>query len=168
MKKTAAAKTKVKTKVKAKVKAKPVSKLKPKPKLKLKPKAKTKSAAKIKAVPKAQAKAKPNAQAKSHENIAAIFSPLDDRLIIEQVEAATRTAGGLFIPDTVKDDDRPKQGKVLAVGRGHQNKKGKIQPLDVKLGDIVLFEGFMGSPLKFGSRECVVIRESQILGIIRG
>ncbi len=102
------------------------------------------------------------------ENLSALFSPLDDRLIVEAVEAATRTAGGLYIPDTVDASDRPQQGKVLAVGRGHRMKKGRIRPLDVQLGDTVLFESFAGSAIKIGSREVMVIRESQLLGIVRG
>lgn len=95
-----------------------------------------------------------------------LFAPLDDRLIVQEFEAETRTAGGLFIPDTADVSNGPKHGTVLAVGRGHQDKKGRIRPLDVKLGDTVLFEAFMGSPIKIGDLECIVIRESQLLGVV--
>lgn len=173
-KKTPAAKVKAKTKPVAKAASKPKPKAAVKTKAKAKPVVKAKPSAKAKALaakPKASpAKAAPTpraAKASKLEDISAIFAPLDDRIIVEAVQAATRTPGGLYIPDTVDAGDRPQQGKVLAVGRGHQTKKGKIQPMDVQLGDTVLFEPYMGSPLRIGSRECVVLRESQILGIVR-
>ena len=103
---------------------------------------------------------------KAMTDVTKFFSPLDDRIIIEEVKKELRTPGGLFIPDTVVDDASPKEGKVLAVGRGHRNKKGHIRPLDVKLGDVVLFETYQGSPLKIGDREVMMIRESQLLGIV--
>ncbi len=102
----------------------------------------------------------------TNSDISGVFSPLDDRIIIEEFKAATHTPGGLIIPDTVGASEGPKHGKVLAVGRGHLDKKGHIRPLDVKLGDTVLFEPYMGSPLKFGDRECFVLRESQLLGVV--
>jgi chaperonin GroES len=74
-------------------------------------------------------------------------------------------AGGLFIPDTAEEPTGPKEGVVLAVGRGHLDKKGRIRPLDVKKGDTVLFETYMGNPLKIGDREVTVLRESQLLGV---
>jgi chaperonin GroES len=100
------------------------------------------------------------------ENLNAIFSPLDDRIIVEEVKAALRTSGGLYIPDTALAPDGPKHGKVLAVGRGHADKKGRLRPLDVKLGDTVVFESYLGHALKIGDRECVVLRESQLLGVV--
>lgn len=99
--------------------------------------------------------------------LASIFSPLDDRVIVEVEGAATRTAGGLYIPDTVEATDRPQQGRVLAVGRGHRDKKGRLRPLDVQLGDMVLFERFLGSELNIGDRKLFVLRESQVLGIVK-
>ena len=60
----------------------------------------------------------------------------------------------------------PREGKVLAVGRGHRDRKGRIRPLDVKLGETVLFESYMGDALKIGDREVTVLRESQLLGIV--
>ena len=103
----------------------------------------------------------------SNDELSSIFSPLDDRLIVEVAGAATRTAGGLYIPDTVEATDRPQQGKVLAVGRGHRDKKGRLRPLDVQLGDMVLFERFLGSELNIGDRKLFVLRESQVLGIVK-
>lgn len=105
------------------------------------------------------------AASKSSTDVTALFSPLDDRLIIEEVKIELRTPGGLFIPDTVAAPEGPKHGKVLAVGRGHTTKKGHFRPLDVKLGDTVLFESYMGQPLKIGDRDVLVLRESQLLGL---
>lgn len=96
-----------------------------------------------------------------------LFIPLDDRLIVESEAEATRTAGGLYIPDTVGGAEGPKRGKVVAVGRGHRDKKGRIRPLDVKLGDTVMFEAYLGAPMKIGDRELVVLRESQLLGVVK-
>lgn len=103
---------------------------------------------------------------KSKTNVTDFFSPLDDRLILEEVKTELRTAGGLFIPDTAAPPDGPARAKVLAAGRGTYSKKGKLQPLDVKVGDTVLFQAFMGDPLKIGDRTVTVVRESQILGIV--
>jgi chaperonin GroES len=102
---------------------------------------------------------------KAKTDVSSFFSPLDDRLIVEEVKKELRTAGGLFIPDTAAAPSGPKEGIVLAVGRGHRDKKGRMRPLDVKMGDTVLFEAFLGSELKIGDREVTVIRESQLLGI---
>lgn len=99
-------------------------------------------------------------------DVTKVFSPLDDRIIIEEVKTELRTAGGLFIPDTASTPMGPREGKVLAVGRGHRDRKGRIRPLDVKLGDTVMFESYMGDALKIGDREVTVLRESQLLGIV--
>ena len=169
------AKTKLKTKTqttKAKAKSKVASK--PKPKLTSKGKPKLKVIAKPQSAKKAAAKATPAKASKSaakpgskSTNISGLFSPLDDRLIVEAIEAATRTAGGLYIPDTVEAGDRPQQGKVVAVGRGHKGKKGRIRPLDVQLGDTVLFETYLATPLNISEREYLIMRESQLLGVVK-
>lgn len=91
------------------------------------------------------------------------ITPLDDRVLVE-VETMTKTAGGLFIPATVSD--RPQQGKVVAVGRGHRNKKGRVRPMDVSLGDTVMFAAFSGTEMKLENSEILILRESDILGII--
>lgn len=98
-------------------------------------------------------------------DVSAVFSPLDDRVIVEEVKTELRTAGGLFIPDTAAEPSGPKEGVVLAVGRGHLDRKGRMRPLDVKKGDTVLFETYMGDPLKIGDRDVTVLRESQLLGV---
>ena len=102
---------------------------------------------------------------KGKTEVSSFFSPLDDRIIVEEIKTELRTAGGLYIPDTASENPGPKEGIVLAVGRGHLGKKGHIRPLDVKKGDSVLFEGYMGDALKIGDREVTVLRESQLLGV---
>ncbi len=101
----------------------------------------------------------------SKTDVSSFFSPLDDRILIEAVKTELRTAGGLFIPDTVTDESGPKEGLVLAVGPGHRSKKGRVRPLDVKIGDTVVFEAYQGSPLKIGDREVTMLRESELLGV---
>lgn len=153
------AKSKPAVKAKAKIKAKPpIKKSKPAPKVAAK-----KSAPVAKPAPKPVAKA----VTKKSADIAAMFSPLDDRIIIEVGDQATRTAGGLYIPDTVEEHDRPKQGKVVAVGPGHYDRKGRLQPLDVRLGDTVLFESYMASTINLDGRDLILLRESQLLGIVK-
>lgn len=92
------------------------------------------------------------------------FSPLDDRLVVLQDGKVDRTPGGLFIPDSV--EDRPLQGQVIAIGRGHLDKKGRLQPMGVKVGDQVLFDKFAGQKLMVKDQEVLVLRESEILGIL--
>ncbi len=93
------------------------------------------------------------------------FKPLDDRVLVEPVGRAEKTAGGLFIPDSV--EDRPLQGKVLAIGRGHTTKKGNLKPLDVKIGDEVLYGQHTGTEVQLSGRELLLLREEEILGVIR-
>ncbi|MES2856704.1 MAG: co-chaperone GroES, partial [Bdellovibrionota bacterium] len=103
---------------------------------------------------------------KSSGDLTGLFSPLDDRIVIEEIGASDRTPGGLFIPDTASDSDRPQQGRVLAVGRGHRDKTGKLRPLDVQLGDTVLFEKYSGAGISIINTEYTVLRESNVLGIL--
>lgn len=77
------------------------------------------------------------------------------------------TPGGLFIPDTVTDVSGNFQGKVMAIGRGHMNKKGRVQPLDVALGDKVVFSQFAGSQIDVDGNNIMIIRESDVLGIVK-
>lgn len=91
------------------------------------------------------------------------LTPLDDRILV-QVEVMTKTAGGLFIPSSA--NERPNQGKVIAVGRGHQNKKGRVRPMDVSLGDTVLFAPVAGVDMTLMDQEVLILRESDILGIL--
>ena len=91
--------------------------------------------------------------------------PLDDRVLIEPEGKAEKTAGGLFIPDSVQE--RPQQGRVLAVGKGGRTKKGQLRPLDVKVGDQVLYGQFTGMPLQLSGRELLLLREEDILGVVK-
>lgn len=149
------AKSKAKSKVKPKVKAKPKAKAKAKPKAPVKAKAKPKAKA-------ATAKARP-VQPKKTGDLSAFVTPLDDRVLV-MVETFTKTEGGLFIPATVSD--RPSRGKVVAVGRGHRDKKGRLKPMDVRRGDEVLFAPFSGTQLNVMDQDLLILREAEILGIV--
>ncbi len=92
------------------------------------------------------------------------FTPLDDRILVEPAEASNKTAGGIYIPDTVQE--RPNRGQVVAVGRGHRNKKGSLRPLDVQLGDAVLYGQHAGVSLALEGRDVILLREEEILAIV--
>jgi chaperonin GroES len=90
--------------------------------------------------------------------------PLHDRIIVERLEEETKTAGGLIIPDTAKE--KPQQGKVIAVGKGKKTEDGKVLPLDVKVGDKVLFGKYSGTDIKIDGKEFLMMREDDILGVV--
>ena len=90
--------------------------------------------------------------------------PLHDRIIVERLEEETRTAGGLIIPDTAKE--KPQQGTVIAVGKGKKTEDGKILPLDVKVGDKILFGKYAGTEIKIEGKELLMMREDDVLGVI--
>ena len=92
------------------------------------------------------------------------FRPLHDRVVVRRVEAEEKTAGGIIIPDTAKE--KPMEGEVVAVGPGARGEDGKIQPLDVKSGDRVLFGKWSGTEVKLDSEDLIIIKESDIMGII--
>ena len=92
------------------------------------------------------------------------FRPLHDRVLVRRLEEDERSSGGIIIPDTAKE--KPMQGEVLAVGTGARNDKGEITPLDVKKGDRILFGKWSGSEVKIDEEELVIMKESDILGII--
>jgi chaperonin GroES len=92
------------------------------------------------------------------------FRPLHDRVVVRRLEEDERTAGGIIIPETAKE--KPMQGEVLAAGSGARNDKGEITPLDVKKGDRILFGKWSGSEVKIDEEELVIMKESDILGII--
>ena len=92
------------------------------------------------------------------------FRPLHDRVVIGRVEAEEKTAGGIIIPDTAKE--KPMEGEVVAVGPGARGEDGKIQPLDVKSGDRVLFGKWSGTEVKLDSEDLIIMKESDIMGII--
>jgi len=92
--------------------------------------------------------------------------PLHDRIIVERLEEETKTAGGIIIPDTAKE--KPQQGKVIAVGKGKKTEEGKILPLDVKVGDKILFGKYAGTEIKIEGTEFLMMREEDVLGVIEG
>jgi len=91
--------------------------------------------------------------------------PLQDRVIVKRLEEAVeKTKGGIIIPDTAKE--KPQQGKVIAVGKGKVNDDGKVTPLDVKVGDKILFGKYSGSEIKIDGEEHLIMREEDILGVV--
>ncbi|HZP40072.1 MAG TPA: co-chaperone GroES [Candidatus Binatia bacterium] len=93
--------------------------------------------------------------------------PLQDRVIVKRLEEAVeKTKGGIIIPDTAKE--KPQQGKIIAVGKGKVNEDGKVTPLDVKVGDTILFGKYSGSEIKLNGEEHLIMREEDILGIVEG
>ncbi len=92
--------------------------------------------------------------------------PLHDRVIVKRIEEERRSAGGIVIPDTAAE--KPEQGEILAVGKGKKDDNGKLIPIDVKVGDRVLFGKYSGQTVKVKGDELLVIREEDILGVIEG
>ena len=90
--------------------------------------------------------------------------PLHDRILVKRVEEENKTKGGIIIPDTAKE--KPQEGKVVAVGRGKVTDDGKLQPLDVKKGDRVLFNKYSGSEVNVEGEEHLIIREDDVLAIL--
>lgn len=90
--------------------------------------------------------------------------PLRDRIIVERVEEEAKTAGGLIIPDSAKE--KPQQGIVKAVGKGKVTEDGKVLPMDIKVGDRVLFGKYAGSEVKIDGNEYQIMREDDILGVL--
>lgn len=89
--------------------------------------------------------------------------PLQDRIVVKRLEGETKTKGGIIIPDTAKE--KPIEGKVVAVGNGKVLKDGKVRPVDVKVGDVVLFGKYSGTEIKIDGEEHVLIREDDVLAI---
>jgi chaperonin GroES len=94
------------------------------------------------------------------------FRPLHDRVVVKRIEEATKTAGGIIIPDTAKE--KPQEGKVVAVGPGARDETGKVTPLDVKAGDTILFGKWSGTEVKIDGEDLLIMKESDILGVIEG
>ncbi len=92
------------------------------------------------------------------------FRPLHDRVLIRRIEEENKTPSGIIIPDTAKE--KPQQGEVLAVGPGARDENGKLVPLDVKVGDKVLFGKWSGSEVTIDGEELLIMKESDILGIL--
>ena len=92
------------------------------------------------------------------------FRPLHDRVVVRRVEAEEKTAGGIIIPDTAKE--KPMEGEVVAVGPGARDESGKVQPLDVKVGDRVLFGKWFGTEVKLDGEDLIIMKEADIMGIV--
>ena len=92
------------------------------------------------------------------------FRPLHDRVLIRRVEAEEKTTGGIIIPDTARE--KPMEGEVVAVGPGARGEDGKVQPLDVKAGDRVLFGKWSGTEVKLDGEDLIIMKESDIMGIL--
>jgi chaperonin GroES len=92
------------------------------------------------------------------------FRPLQDRVLIRRIEQEEKTAGGIIIPDTAKE--KPMEGEVIAVGPGTRGEDGVLHPLDVKPGDRVLFGKWSGNEIKIDNEEFVVMKESDIMGVV--
>src|SRR5258707_12278358 len=94
------------------------------------------------------------------------FRPLQDRVLIRRIEAEAKTSGGIIIPDTAKE--KPQEGEAVAVGPGARGEDGTLHPLDVKAGDRVLFGKWSGTEVKIDGEELIIMKESDIMGIVKG
>ena len=94
------------------------------------------------------------------------FRPLHDRVVVRRLEQEEKTAGGIIIPDTAKE--KPQEGEIIAVGPGARGEDGKLHPLDVKAGDRVLFGKWSGTEVKIDGEELIIMKESDIMGVLEG
>ena len=94
------------------------------------------------------------------------FRPLHDRVVVRRLEAEEKTAGGIIIPDTAQE--KPMEGEIVAAGPGARDETGKLVPLDVKEGDRILFGKWSGTEVKLDGEELLIMKESDIMGIIEG
>ena len=98
-------------------------------------------------------------------SVTTTFTPLHDRILVRRVEEGETVRGGIIIPDSAKE--KPQEGKVIAVGKGKSNDEGKVFPLDVKAGDSVLFGKYSGTEIKIDGEEFLIMREEEVLGIVK-
>jgi chaperonin GroES len=94
------------------------------------------------------------------------FRPLHDRIVLKRIEADSKTTGGIIIPDTAQE--KPSQGEVIAVGPGGRDEAGKLTPIDLKVGDVVLFGKWSGTEVKIDGQDLVIMKESDIMGVLEG
>ncbi len=92
------------------------------------------------------------------------FRPLGDRVLVKRVEEESRTKGGIIIPDTAKE--KPQEGEVVAVGPGARDDSGKVQPLELKAGDKILFGKWSGTEVKVDGQDLIIMKESDVLGVL--
>ena len=92
------------------------------------------------------------------------FRPLHDRVVVRRIDSDEKTAGGIIIPDTAKE--KPQEGEIVSVGPGARDEAGKVQPLDVKAGDRVLFGKWSGTEVKINGEDLLIMKESDIMGVV--
>ncbi len=98
-------------------------------------------------------------------SVTTTFTPLHDRILIRRIEESESVRGGIIIPDSAKE--KPQEGQVVSVGKGKSNDEGKVFPLDVKAGDKILFGKYSGAEIKIDGEEFLIMREEEVLGIIK-
>jgi chaperonin GroES len=94
------------------------------------------------------------------------FRPLHDRVVVRRVESEERTAGGIIIPDTAKE--KPQEGEIVAAGPGGRDESGKLIPLDVKVGDRIIFGKWSGTEVKIDGEDLLIMKESDVMGVVEG
>ena len=94
------------------------------------------------------------------------FRPLHDRVVVRRIEAEEKTKGGIIIPDTAKE--KPQEGEVIAVGPGGRDESGKLTPIDLKVGDCILFGKWSGAEIKLDGEELLIMKESDVMGVVQG
>ena len=94
------------------------------------------------------------------------FRPLHDRVVVKRLEGEEKTKGGIIIPDTAKE--KPQEGEIIAVGPGARDEKGKLVPLELKKGDHILFGKWSGTEIKLDGEELLIMKESDVMGVIEG
>ena len=94
------------------------------------------------------------------------FRPLHDRVVVRRIEGEEKTKGGIIIPDTAKE--KPQEGEIIAAGPGARDENGKVQPLDVKAGDRVLFGKWSGTEVRIDGEDLLIMKESDIMGVVEG
>ncbi|GAB6842463.1 chaperonin GroES [Methylorubrum rhodinum] len=92
------------------------------------------------------------------------FRPLHDRVVVRRIEGEEKTKGGIIIPDTAKE--KPQEGEIVAVGSGARDEQGRVNPLDVKVGDRVLFGKWSGTEVKIDGQDLLIMKESDIMGVV--
>jgi chaperonin GroES len=92
------------------------------------------------------------------------FRPLHDRILVRRIEAEAKSLGGIIIPDTAKE--KPQEGEVIAAGPGARNEAGQLQPLDVKVGDRILFGKWSGTEIRLAGEDLLIMKESDVMGVI--
>ena len=94
------------------------------------------------------------------------FRPLHDRIVVKRIDAEEKSAGGIIIPDTAKE--KPSQGEIIAVGPGGRDEAGKLIPIDLKVGDTVLFGKWSGTEVKHDGEDLLIMKEADVMGVIEG